>query len=89
MSFIFRGIKILFIYIIISFIITGTRYQLEKVSIDHVLFGSAAITPSTELLNLGVWFDSESIHVKSHFKELFICILPPIQYEKNKEVPLL
>ena len=68
MSFIFRGIKILFIYIIISFIITGTRYQLEKVSIDHVLFGSAAITPSTELLNLGVWFDitfQRAVHLHS------------------------
>ena len=42
-------------------LIIGTRYQLEKVNIDHVSVGETPIIPSAVVRNLGVWLDSVSM----------------------------
>lgn len=41
-----------------EFLIIGTRYQLEKVNIDHVSVGETRIIPSAAVRDLGVWLDS-------------------------------
>ena len=41
-----------------EFLILGTRQQLEKVKISHLIVGETRISPSTEVEHLGSWFDS-------------------------------
>ena len=40
-----------------EFFILGTRQQLEKVIISHLVVGESRIGPSTKVNSLGSWFD--------------------------------
>ena len=42
-----------------EFIVIGTRQQLVKVNIDSLCVGHTAILPSSEVTNLGGWFDNQ------------------------------
>ena len=42
-----------------KFIVIGTRQQLVKVNIDSLCVGHTAILPSSEVRNLGGWFDNQ------------------------------
>ena len=42
-----------------EFIVIGTRQQLVKVDIDSLFVGHTAILPSSEVRNLGGWFDNQ------------------------------
>ena len=42
-----------------EFIVIGTRQQLVKVDIDSLCVGHTAILPSSEVRNLGGWFDNQ------------------------------
>ena len=42
-----------------EFIIIGTRQQLSKVNINSLCVGDATILPSSEVKNLGCWFDTQ------------------------------
>ena len=42
-----------------EFIVIGTRQQLVKVNIDSLFVGHTAILPSSEVKNLGGWFDNQ------------------------------
>ena len=42
-----------------EFIVIGTRQQLVKVDIDSLCVGHTGIFPSSEVRNLGGWFDNQ------------------------------
>ena len=42
-----------------EFIVIGTRQQLVKVNIDSLCVGHTAILSSSEVRNLGGWFDNQ------------------------------
>ena len=42
-----------------EFLLIGTKQQLSKVNIDSIHVGSDIISPSSEVRNLGAWFDSQ------------------------------
>ena len=48
-----------------EFIIIGTRQQLAKVSVDSLQIGNETITSSSEVKNLGSWFDTQ-LKMDSH-----------------------
>ncbi len=41
-----------------AFLLIGTKQQLAKVNISHVIVGEASIAPQSPVKNLGVWLDS-------------------------------
>ena len=41
-----------------EFLMIGTKQQLAKVNIDHILIGDSAIRPKGVVKNLGTWLDS-------------------------------
>jgi hypothetical protein len=51
---------------IIEFMISGTRQQLTKVTVDRLIVGNSSITTVSKARNLGVWFDSNmnfNVHI--------------------------
>ena len=42
-----------------EFSVIGTRQQLVKVKIDSLFVSHTAILPSSEVKNLGSWFDNQ------------------------------
>ena len=51
-----------------EFIIIGTRQQLAKVSVDSLQIGNETITSSSEVKNLGSWFDTQ-LKMDSHISK--------------------
>ena len=57
-----------------EFILIGTNQQLEKVKIEKLTVGQCEITPSSVVLYLGSWFDSNfsmAVHVNKICKSAF------------------
>ena len=52
-----------------EFLIHGTRQKLEKVKISHLIIGDSPINPSTQMKNLGSWFDSK-LDMLSHVNSI-------------------
>ena len=48
-----------------EFLMIGTKKQLAKVNIDHILIGDCAIRPKGVVKNLGTWLDS-TLSMNSH-----------------------
>ena len=48
-----------------EFLMIGTKQQLAKVNIDHILIGDCVIRPKGVVKNLGTWLDS-TLSVNSH-----------------------
>ena len=48
-----------------EFLMIGTKQQLAKVNIDHILIGDSVIRPKWVVKNLGTWFDS-TLSMNSH-----------------------
>lgn len=51
-------------------ILIGTRQQLDKVKMDHLIsVGNARITPSSSVRDLGAWFD-QNMSMEEHVKKM-------------------
>ena len=48
-----------------EFLMIGTKKQLAKVNIDHILIGDCAVRPKGVVKNLGTWLDS-TLSMNSH-----------------------
>ena len=48
-----------------EFLIIGTKQQLGKVNIDHIIIGGSVIRPKGVVKNLGAWLDS-TLSMNSH-----------------------
>ena len=51
-----------------EFMIIGTKLQLEKVNIDHLMVGSSRVSPVPIVKNLGTWFDS-NLNLREHINK--------------------
>ena len=47
----------------------GTKQQLAKVNIDHILIGDSVIRPKGVVKNLGTWLDS-TLSMNSHVNNI-------------------
>ena len=55
----------------------GTKQQLAKVNIDHILIGDCVIRPKGVVKNLGTWLDSTlsmNSHVNNTCSNAFYCL---------------
>ena len=52
-----------------EFLMIGTKQQLAKVNIDHILIGDSAIRPKGVVKNLGTWLDS-TLSMNSHVNNI-------------------
>ena len=52
-----------------EFLIIGTKQQLAKVNIDHILIGDSVIRPKGVVKNLGSWLDS-TLSMNSHVNNI-------------------
>ena len=48
-----------------EFLMIGTKQQLAKVNVDHILIGNCVIRPKEVVKNLGTWLDS-TLSMNSH-----------------------
>ena len=51
-----------------EFMIIGTKPQLKKVNIDHLMVGSSKVSPVPIVKNLGTWFDS-NLNLREHINK--------------------
>lgn len=68
------SLKLKFNDIVTEVIVIGTRQQVSKVDIASLKIGSADITPSSSVRNLGAWFDDRmamNVHVGMVCKKAF------------------
>ena len=52
-----------------EFLMIGTKQQLAKINIDHILIGDSVIRPKGVVKNLGTWFDS-TLSMNSHVNNI-------------------
>ena len=48
-----------------EFVIIGTKQQLRKINIEHLMVGGTSVTPVNVAKNLGTWFDS-NLNLREH-----------------------
>jgi len=48
-----------------EFMIIGTKQQLRKINIEHLMVGGTSVTPVNVAKNLGTWFDS-NLNLREH-----------------------
>ena len=63
-----------------EFLVIGTKQQLSKINIDHIIVGNNRITPVPCVKNLGFWFDENFKMDLQISKTCNACFLSIVQY---------
>ena len=68
-----------------EFLMIGTKQQLAKVTIDHILNGDCVIRPKGVVKKLGTWLDA-TLSMNSHVNNRLLYGLPAYQLNKLQRV---